>query len=184
MDTFAALALSTDPASPVLLDRKSDKLTAPLFTVNMHKQILLQSAYQIAITLVFHFCGLQILGLEDTSTNNTIMQTVVFNIFVFAQIFSPLNSRRLDRKLNIFEGVLRNRYFIMVTLIGNSLSRVFVISAFNNCFSCRDRRLNSRGVRWQLRLPGHTHWGSRVGYFACPRCCVNSVGCSHSPFTQ
>jgi Ca2+-transporting ATPase len=39
MDTFAALALATDPASPALLDRKPDKLTSPLFTVNMYKQI-------------------------------------------------------------------------------------------------------------------------------------------------
>lgn len=121
MDTFAALALATDPASPVLLDRKPDKLTAPLFTVNMYKQICLQSTYQIAITLAFHFFGLQILGLEDTSTNDTIVQTVVFNIFVFSQISNSFNSRRLDRKLNIFDGMLNNGYFIAVSLIGNSI---------------------------------------------------------------
>jgi P-type Ca2+ transporter type 2C len=43
MDTFAALALATDPASEWLLDRKPDKKTAPLFSVNMLKTILLQS---------------------------------------------------------------------------------------------------------------------------------------------
>lgn len=118
MDTFAALALATDPASPVLLDRKPDKLTAPLFTVDMYKQIFLQSAYQIAITFLFHFYGLQILGLENTSTNDTVVQTVVFNIFVFAQISNSFNSRRLDRKLNIFEGLLNNYFFIAVTLVG------------------------------------------------------------------
>ncbi|KAF8440336.1 Ca-transporting ATPase [Boletus edulis BED1] len=117
MDTFAALALATDPATPVLLDRKPDKLTSPLFTVDMYKQIFLQSAYQIAITLIFHFFGLQILGLENTSTNATVVQTIVFNIFVFAQIFNSLNSRRLDRKLNVFEGLLKNHYFVVVTLI-------------------------------------------------------------------
>ena len=121
MDTFAALALATDPASPVLLDRKPDKLMAPLFTVDMYKQIFLQSTYQIVITLVFHFFGLQILDLEDTSTNDTVVQTVVFNIFVFAQISNSLNSRRLDRKLNIFDGILKNWYFIVITFIGNSL---------------------------------------------------------------
>ncbi|KAF8837766.1 Ca-transporting ATPase [Paxillus ammoniavirescens] len=117
MDTFAALALATDPASPALLDRKPDKLSAPLFSVDMYKQIVLQSTYQIVVTLIFHFLGLQILGLEDTSTNTTIVQTVVFNTFVFAQIFNSINSRRLDRKLNIFEGLLRNYYFIVITLI-------------------------------------------------------------------
>ena len=33
MDTFAALALTTNPATEELLDRKPDKKTAPLFTV-------------------------------------------------------------------------------------------------------------------------------------------------------
>ncbi|KAF9223507.1 Ca-transporting ATPase [Gyrodon lividus] len=117
MDTFAALALATDPASTALLDRKPDKLSAPLFTVDMYKQILLQSTYQIAVTLVFHFLGLRILGLEGTSTNDSIVQTLVFNTFVFAQIFNSVNSRRLDRKFNIFEGLLHNYYFIVITLI-------------------------------------------------------------------
>ncbi|KIK99153.1 hypothetical protein PAXRUDRAFT_132713 [Paxillus rubicundulus Ve08.2h10] len=117
MDTFAALALATDPASPALLDRKPDKLSAPLFSVDMYKQIILQSTYQITVTLIFHFLGLRILGLENTTTNNTVVQTVVFNTFVFAQIFNSINSRRLDRKLNIFEGLLRNYYFIVITLI-------------------------------------------------------------------
>ena len=37
MDTFAALALVTDPASEKLLDRKPDKNTAALFSVDMYK---------------------------------------------------------------------------------------------------------------------------------------------------
>jgi Ca2+-transporting ATPase len=120
MDTFAALALATDPASEALLDRKPDKKTAPLFSVEMYKQILFQSTYQIIITLVFHFAGLRILGLEPSKKNDLIVQTLVFNAFVFAQIFNSVNCRRLDRKLNVFEGILRNWYFMIITLIGAS----------------------------------------------------------------
>lgn len=119
MDTFAALALATDPASEALLNRKPESKNAPLFTVDMYKQILFQSTYQIIITLILHFLGLQVLGIESSTTNNTIVQTMVFNTFVFAQIFNSVSSRRLDRKLNIFEGVMRNWYFIAITLIGN-----------------------------------------------------------------
>ncbi|KAH7915645.1 Ca-transporting ATPase [Hygrophoropsis aurantiaca] len=126
MDTFAALALATDPASPALLDRTPDKQSAPLFTVDMYKQILLQSTYQIIVTLVFHFVGLQILGLEPTATNDTIVQTLVFNAFVFAQIFNSVNSRRLDRKLNIFEGISRNYYFIAITLLEIAVQALIV----------------------------------------------------------
>jgi Ca2+-transporting ATPase len=126
MDTFAALALATDPATESLLDRMPDKKTAPLFSVDMYKQILFQSIYQIIITLVFHFAGLNILGFGHSTDakvakkNDLIVQTLVFNAFVFAQIFNSVNCRRLDRKLNIFEGITKNWYFIVITLIGLS----------------------------------------------------------------
>jgi Ca2+-transporting ATPase len=126
MDTFATLALATDPASPVQLKRKPDEKTDPLFTVNMTKQILGQAIYQIAIILIFHFLGLQILGFHQTDDaalqkhHDGIVRTLVFNAFVFAQIFNSFNCRRLDQKLNIFEGVTKNWYFMAVTTIGPS----------------------------------------------------------------
>jgi Ca2+-transporting ATPase len=120
MDTFAALALATDPASESLLDRKPTPQTEPLFTVDMYKQIMFQSIYQIIITLIFHFLGLKILDLPDSTHNNSVLQTLVFNAFVFAQVANSVNCRRLDRKLNVFEGLLKNYYFIAITLIGAS----------------------------------------------------------------
>lgn len=124
MDTFAALALATDPASEALLDRKPEKKSSPLFTVDMYKQIFGQSAYQVLITLIFHFLGNKIFGFHHENDSelqkhhDTIVQTVVFNIFVFAQIYNSINSRRLDNKLNVFEGVTRNYYFMGITLLG------------------------------------------------------------------
>ncbi|KAI9449869.1 calcium-translocating P-type ATPase [Lactarius psammicola] len=123
IDTFAALALATDPASPVLLDRKPDKKTDPLFTVNMIKQILGQAVYHIIIILVLHFLGSQILGFHHTDEfalqkhDDGIVQTIIFNAFVFAQIFNSFNCRRLDRKLNVFEGMSKNWYFMSITTI-------------------------------------------------------------------
>lgn len=121
MDTFAALALATDPATEKLLERKPDKKTAPLFSVEMYKMILMQSIYQIVIILVFHFKGIDILGFEHTAQNEKIVKTLVFNAFVFAQIFNSVNCRRLDSKLNIFEGITKNRFFIGITLLGMSI---------------------------------------------------------------
>jgi len=118
MDTFAAFALATDPASEALLDRKPDRQSAPLFSTNMYKQILLQSAYQIAISLIFHFLGKDILGLYDEENADLIVQTFVFNAFLFAQIFNSINSRRLDPKFNIVEGITKNYYFMGITLLG------------------------------------------------------------------
>ncbi|TFK40151.1 Ca-transporting ATPase [Crucibulum laeve] len=119
MDTFAALALATDPATEKLLDRKPDKKTAPLFSVDMYKMILMQSIYQIIIILVFHFKAIDFLGFSEGTEEDhqKIVRTLVFNAFVFAQIFNSINCRRLDNKLNIFEGITKNRYFIVITLI-------------------------------------------------------------------
>lgn len=118
MDTFAALALATDPATEALLDRKPDKKTAPLFTVDMYKMILCQSIYQIIVILIFHFLGHTILGLDHSGNSDLIVKTLVFNAFVFAQIFNSVNCRSLTHDLNIFRGITKNRYFIVITAIG------------------------------------------------------------------
>ncbi|KAF8149645.1 calcium-translocating P-type ATPase [Pholiota molesta] len=117
MDTFAALALATDPATENLLDRKPDKKNAPLFSAEMYKMILMQSVYQVVVILLFHFRGVQILGFEDTAANQLDVKTLVFNAFVFAQIFNSINCRRLDSHLNIFENIMKNPFFIGVTLL-------------------------------------------------------------------
>ncbi|KAK7051078.1 plasma membrane calcium [Paramarasmius palmivorus] len=117
MDTFAALALATDPGTETHLDRKPEKQSAPLFSVPMFKQIIIQAAYQITVLLIFHFLGLRILNLEDNELNHKVVKTLVFNAFVFAQIFNSVNSRRLDSQLNIFEGMHRNPYFVGITLL-------------------------------------------------------------------
>lgn len=55
MDTFAALALATDPASEALLDHKPDKKTVPLFSVEMYKQILSSRCIRSVQTLIDKF---------------------------------------------------------------------------------------------------------------------------------
>ncbi|KAG6895383.1 hypothetical protein C0992_001570 [Termitomyces sp. T32_za158] len=153
MDTFAALALATDPASESLLDRLPDKKTTPLFTTNMYKQIFIQSIYQIAIILVFHFLGPQILGLEPTGDpiedkrRQLTVQTLVFNAFVFAQIFNSLNCRRLDKNLNVFEGMLKNRYFLGITLIEIAV-QVLIVFVGGDAFQVT----TLKGREWGISL--------------------------------
>ncbi|ORY32630.1 hypothetical protein BCR39DRAFT_464417 [Naematelia encephala] len=115
MDTFAALALATDPATPKSLQRKPDRLYAPLVSVEMIKMIVVQAVYQIAVCLILHFCGRSILN--ETGQYDTELSTLVFNCFVFCQIFNQLNCRRLDRKFNVLEGFTKNYWFMAVFLI-------------------------------------------------------------------
>jgi Ca2+-transporting ATPase len=160
MNTFATLALATDPASPAQLQRKPDKKTDPLFTVDMTKQILGQALYQITMILIFHFLGLQILGFHQTNDSTLqghhdgVVRTLIFNAFVFAQIFNSFNCRRLDKNVNIFEGMSKNWYFMTTTTIGSSLAYIFEVlltSVFRGCRTSLDL------FRWWPSFRRHAH---------------------------
>lgn len=89
MDTFAALALATDPPTPSILDRKPEPKSAPLITLNMWKMIIGQSIYQLAVTLVLNFAGNDILGYKTMEQTDQ-LETLIFNIYVWMQIFNQL----------------------------------------------------------------------------------------------
>lgn len=97
MDTFAALALATDPPAPSVLDRKPDKKSAGLISTRMMKMIIGQAIAQLAITFVLHFAGATLLGYDVANANREIaeheetrLRTLVFNTFVWLQIFNEL----------------------------------------------------------------------------------------------
>lgn len=91
MDTFAALALATDPPSRSVLDRKPDRKSAPLITLRMAKMIIGQAICQLAITFVLNFGGKKLLGWYDNSEKDSKeLKTLVFNTFVWLQIFNEI----------------------------------------------------------------------------------------------
>ncbi|RAK76268.1 putative calcium-translocating P-type ATPase(PMCA-type) [Aspergillus fijiensis CBS 313.89] len=146
MDTFAALALATDAPTEKILDRKPVPKSASLFTVIMWKMILGQALYQLAITFMLYFGGRHIIGSQLGSKNpQLVLDTIVFNTFVWMQIFNEFNNRRLDNKLNIFEGMFRNYWFLGINciMVGGQIMIVFV---GGEAFGVT--RLN--GVQWAI----------------------------------
>ncbi|KAG0201269.1 hypothetical protein BGX28_005842 [Mortierella sp. GBA30] len=136
MDTLAALALATDPPTLDLLDRQPEPRTAPLISFTMWKMILGQAILQLTITFVLEYAGMNILNYDETPAylqpkidqnpqvrdayfgfKRQELDTMVFNTFVFLQIFNEINCRRLDNNLNIFAGIHRNYYFIVIFFI-------------------------------------------------------------------
>ncbi|GJJ68799.1 P-type Ca2+ transporter type 2B [Entomortierella parvispora] len=134
MDTLAALALATDPPTPELLERQPEPRSAPLINFTMWKMILGQSILQLVITFVLEYAGMDILNYDevpeylkqrnDPATNSAYtafkrqeLDAMVFNTFVFLQIFNEVNCRRLDNNLNIFSGAIKNRYFSVIFVI-------------------------------------------------------------------
>ncbi len=116
MDTFAALALATDPPTPSILNRPPEPKSAPLITLTMWKMIIGQSIFQLFFTLLLFFGGVRILS-YDTIREQNQLQTLIFNTFVWMQIFNQYNNRRLDNKMNILEGVTRNYFFIGIQVV-------------------------------------------------------------------
>lgn len=129
MDTFAALALATDPPTPEILDRKPAGKKAPLITINMWKMIIGQAIFQLTVTFILHFAGEKILGYDTTNPQKKLeLSTMVFNTFVWMQIFNEFNNRRLDNKFNVFAGIQRNYFFIGINciMVGAQIAIVFV----------------------------------------------------------
>ncbi|ROW08442.1 hypothetical protein VMCG_03140 [Cytospora schulzeri] len=132
MDTLAALALATDPPQDSVLDRKPERRNSSIVSTTMWKMIIGQAIYQLVITFLIYFGKNAVLP-GDYATDAQI-QTLVFNTFVWMQIFNQWNNRRLDNNFNIFEGLFSNWFFIGISLImcgGQIIIIFFGGAAFN-----------------------------------------------------
>lgn len=112
----------------------------------MWKMILGQSIYKLALCFTLYFAGSKILNLNTHDhTKQLELDTIIFNTFVWMQIFNELNCRRLDNKFNIFEGIHRNYWFmaINVLMVGGQILIIFVGGA-----AFHVTRLN--GTQWAI----------------------------------
>ncbi|KAG1551035.1 hypothetical protein G6F51_002092 [Rhizopus arrhizus] len=121
MDTFAALALATDPPTEELLDRPPEPRSSPLITFKMWKMIIGQSIFQIIVTIILLYSDILHYEADDP-----ILQTIVFNTFVFCQLFNELNCRRIDSHLNIFHNVFANKFFLFIFFLCVGLQAIIV----------------------------------------------------------
>ncbi|KAF1965223.1 calcium-translocating P-type ATPase [Bimuria novae-zelandiae CBS 107.79] len=112
MDSLAALSLFTDPPTNEILDRPPTPRKASIISITMWKMIIGQAIFQMTATFILHFAGPQFLPYPENE-----MRTIIFNVFVWLQIFNQYNNRRLDNKLNIFIGIHKNYYFIAMNVI-------------------------------------------------------------------
>jgi len=150
MDTFAALALATDPPTDKILDRPPQGRDKPLITTTMWKQITGQNIYKLTVIFVLYFAGGDILSYDLSNPDKQLeLHTLIFNVFVWMQIFNIFNNRRLDNKINVLEGILSNWFFIgiVVMIIGLQILIVFV---GGRPFGIRPGGLD--GVQWAISV--------------------------------
>ncbi|KAI8888475.1 PMCA-type calcium-translocating P-type ATPase [Backusella circina FSU 941] len=117
MDTLAALALATEPPTDDLLHRKPISKYAHLINYRMAKMILGQAIFQIIVNLLVIYLGARIFHLSDSIYDQEVLRTMVFNIFVFLQVFNEINCRRIDGSLNVFKDLFNNWIFIAVQVV-------------------------------------------------------------------
>jgi len=145
MDTLAALALATDAPTKKILNRPPQPKSEALITINMWKMITGQAIYQLVVTFTLYFAGMKILSYAPEQRIE--LNTIVFNSFVWMQIFNEFNNRRLDNKFNIFENIHKNFWFIGINsiMIGGQILIIFI---GGRAFSIT--RLN--GTQWAISL--------------------------------
>ncbi|KAL5760390.1 hypothetical protein ACOSP7_018906 [Xanthoceras sorbifolium] len=114
MDTLGALALATEPPNDGLMKRPPIGRNVYFINKIMWRNIIGQSIYQIAVLGVLQFCGKQILKLSGANATS-VLNTFIFNTFVFCQVFNEINSRDME-KINVFRGIFYSWVFMGVML--------------------------------------------------------------------
>ncbi|KAI5059223.1 hypothetical protein GOP47_0025542 [Adiantum capillus-veneris] len=132
MNSLGALALATERPTDKLLESPPVGRKEPLITNVMWRNILSQACYQIAVLLVFQFRGKDLLRLSGGPRAEDINNTIIFNAFVFCQLFNEVNCRKLEER-NVFSGLLSSWLFIGI--MGITVVLQVVIVEFLNKFA-------------------------------------------------
>lgn len=100
MDTMAALALATDPPSPSLLNRKPAKRSEPIISFFMSEMIVCQAIFQIILCMIVYLKGGEWFlppTFADEQAKVKYASALVFNTFVFCQIYNEVNCRSIGK---------------------------------------------------------------------------------------
>uniref|UniRef100_A0ABI7X1X1 Calcium-transporting ATPase n=1 Tax=Felis catus TaxID=9685 RepID=A0ABI7X1X1_FELCA len=121
MDTFASLALATEPPTETLLLRKPYGRNKPLISRTMMKNILGHAVYQLTLIFTLLFVGEKMFQI-DSGRNAPLHSppsehyTIIFNTFVMMQLFNEINARKIHGERNVFDGIFRNPIFCTIVL--------------------------------------------------------------------
>ncbi|XWS14793.1 hypothetical protein CRYUN_Cryun35bG0038800 [Craigia yunnanensis] len=112
MDTLGALALATEPPNDDLMKRSPIGRKGNFISNVMWRNILGQSVYQFVIIWYLQTSGKAVFHL-DGPDSELILNTLIFNSFVFCQVFNEISSREME-KINVLRGILKNHVFVAV----------------------------------------------------------------------
>uniref|UniRef100_A0A8C2ABN7 Calcium-transporting ATPase n=1 Tax=Cyprinus carpio TaxID=7962 RepID=A0A8C2ABN7_CYPCA len=165
MDTFASLALATEPPTEALLLRKPYGRNNPLISLTMMKNILGHGVYQLVIIFTLLFVGEKIFNI-DSGRNAPLHSppsehyTIIFNTFVLMQLFNEINARKIHGERNVFDGIFGNPIFCSIVL-GTFGVQIVIVQFGGKPFSCAP--LNVEQWLWCLFVGvGELLWGQVI----------------------
>ncbi|KAK0596740.1 hypothetical protein LWI29_018555 [Acer saccharum] len=142
MDTLGALALATEPPTDALMKRRPVGRGESFITKVMWRNIIGQSIYQLIVLGLLNFDGKHLLRLSGSDATD-VLDTVIFNSFVFCQVFNEINSREME-KINIFRGMF-DSWLFMGVMVGTVVFQVIIVEFLGNLAS-------TVPLSWQLWL--------------------------------
>jgi Ca2+-transporting ATPase len=134
MDSMGALALATEEPSADLLKRKPIKPDEGMVSQIMWRNIAVQAIFQL-IVLALIMANPEGMGFEigpyEQAGYTAMFQsrphyTIIFNVFVWCQVFNEFNSRRLDNTPGCFAGVMSSKIFMGVIVATVAVQYLFV----------------------------------------------------------
>uniref|UniRef100_UPI003B674C76 plasma membrane calcium-transporting ATPase 4 isoform X1 n=1 Tax=Notamacropus eugenii TaxID=9315 RepID=UPI003B674C76 len=177
MDTFASLALATEPPTESLLLRQPYGRDKPLISRTMMKNILGHAIFQLTVVFTLLFVGEKFFDIDSgrkAPLNAPPSQhyTIVFNTFVLMQLCNEINARKIHGERNVFEGMYHNPIFCSV-LLGTFITQVLIVEIGGKPFSCTSLSLSQ--WLWCLFIGiGELVWGQLI----------NTVPTSRLPFLK
>jgi len=134
MDTMAALALATEQPTRELLNRHPFKKDSHLITQTLWRFVFGHSLYQLPVLIVTLIMAPQWFPnmgegneVPDERTGRyTRHLTLVFNVFVWMQVFNEINARKVNNDRNVFRGVLTNKIYWFVMIV-TFIAQVLII---------------------------------------------------------
>ncbi|KAG9135306.1 hypothetical protein Leryth_015207 [Lithospermum erythrorhizon] len=139
MDTLGALALATEPPNDDLMKRAPVGRKGNFISNVMWRNIFGQSLYQFIVIWYLQTSGKEVFQLSG-SDSDIILNTLIFNSFVFCQVFNEISSREME-KIDVITGILKNNVFVAV--ISCTVVFQFIIVQFMGAFA------NTFPLTWQ-----------------------------------
>jgi Cation transport ATPase len=127
---MGALALGTEPPASNLLGRRPYRRDASLINLPMWRNILAQASYQLGLLIFLLQKGPEIFGCDSGSTHHF---TIIFNAFVFCQVFNEFNAREIGDVFNPFKNLCQSPMFLAVIMF--TIFAQWVIVEFGGDFT-------------------------------------------------